>query len=108
MLILKRNTLVTPIRGPKGGYTLARHPADISLLEIFTALEGPESLVYCVDCSNCPESNYCTSRDVLKLLGETIANALMPLTLESIVKWQTLKLGKSGNLGAKTKLSPKI
>ena len=31
MLIMKRNGFVAPSRGPKGGYSLARYPADISL-----------------------------------------------------------------------------
>jgi len=38
---LRRAGLVTSKRGPGGGYTLARSPARISLLEIVEAVEGP-------------------------------------------------------------------
>jgi Rrf2 family protein len=38
---LRRAGLVTSKRGPGGGYSLARSPARISLLEIVEAMEGP-------------------------------------------------------------------
>ncbi|MGC4119085.1 MAG: Rrf2 family transcriptional regulator [Myxococcales bacterium] len=33
--------LLTSTRGPKGGFLLARSPEQITLLEVFEALEGP-------------------------------------------------------------------
>ncbi len=44
---LARAGLVTSVRGPQGGYTLARRPADISAAEIIDALEGPVALTEC-------------------------------------------------------------
>jgi Rrf2 family protein len=38
---LKRAGIVTSKRGPQGGYTLARRPADIRLGDVVRALEGP-------------------------------------------------------------------
>lgn len=38
---LLKAELVTSVAGPKGGYSLARPPADISLLEVVEASEGP-------------------------------------------------------------------
>jgi Rrf2 family protein len=38
---LRRAELVTSKRGPGGGYTLARTPAEISLREVVEAVEGP-------------------------------------------------------------------
>ena len=38
---LTREGLVAPIRGPAGGFTLGRQPDDISLLDIYEAIEGP-------------------------------------------------------------------
>lgn len=99
MLILKRKGLVIPSRGPRGGYSLARHPVDISLSEVFSALEGSEPLVCCTNCpSNCPYSDYCTSRDLLKFLSEAMVSALSSVTLESMAKRQALKLEKSISL----------
>jgi len=44
MLLLKRGGVVVSTRGMHGGYTLAKHPSDINLLEIFERLEGPLEL----------------------------------------------------------------
>ena len=40
--------LVTSERGPGGGYRLARPPGDVSLLEVFEAVEGPISVAGCL------------------------------------------------------------
>ena len=50
MLVLKQNGLVVSNRGPKGGYALAKHPADINLTELFIALEGSDTLIHCINC----------------------------------------------------------
>lgn len=39
--ILRRNNLVTSIRGASGGYKLSRPSHDIEVIEIIEALEGP-------------------------------------------------------------------
>ena len=45
--LLARAGLVTPIRGKKGGYFLARDPAAINLLELIEAVEGPIAVNFC-------------------------------------------------------------
>ena len=37
---LRRARILRSIRGPRGGYQLARPPAEIQLLQVITALEG--------------------------------------------------------------------
>ncbi len=44
---LARAGILTSISGPRGGFQLARHPGAISLLDIVTAIEGPEELFRC-------------------------------------------------------------
>ncbi|MFY9143064.1 RrF2 family transcriptional regulator [Sulfuricurvum sp.] len=39
--ILRRNNLVSSIRGASGGYRLARHAHEIEVIDIIEALEGP-------------------------------------------------------------------
>lgn len=41
---LKRALLVRSYRGSRGGYALARDPAQISVLEVLTCLDGPVEL----------------------------------------------------------------
>lgn len=40
---LRRGRLVRSQRGSKGGYLLAREPGEITLLDIVTCLEGPDT-----------------------------------------------------------------
>ncbi|HNP70612.1 MAG TPA: Rrf2 family transcriptional regulator [Kouleothrix sp.] len=41
LILLRKASLIESVRGPQGGHRLARPPAQISLLEVLTALEGP-------------------------------------------------------------------
>lgn len=45
---LARAGMVTSIRGPKGGFLLAVDAADVSLLEIYEALDGPVDQETCL------------------------------------------------------------
>lgn len=41
MVPLRKSGIVLAVRGAKGGYTLARNPAEITVLSILEALEAP-------------------------------------------------------------------
>lgn len=107
MLILKRNNLVIPSRGVRGGYSLAREPADIYLSEVFIALEESEPLLLCINCpSDCPYRDYCTGHDVLKFLAEAMLSALASFTLETVAERQAIsdKLNFAEGRGGKSSL----
>ena len=44
---LVRAEILTSTSGPRGGFQLARAPEAVSLLDIVTAIEGPEELFRC-------------------------------------------------------------
>lgn len=46
---LVRAGMVRSFRGPRGGYTLARTPGEISVLEVVEAVEGPVMLNRCLN-----------------------------------------------------------
>jgi Rrf2 family protein len=48
MALLVRSGLVSSTAGPRGGYGLARRPADISLLDVVTAVDGEVVASGCV------------------------------------------------------------
>jgi Rrf2 family cysteine metabolism transcriptional repressor len=84
---LKKAELVRSIRGPGGGFVLAREPSKIRLSQVLHALEGPLSLVDCVaDRLSCSRVNSCTAHRVWEELSETIENALDGVTLEDLIE----------------------
>lgn len=57
---LRSAGLVRSVRGPGGGYQLAKAPEDISISAIMKALEGPLAPANCVDePESCERSNFC-------------------------------------------------
>ncbi len=44
LLLLKRGGLAESARGKSGGYVLAKHPSDITLLDVIEILDGPVEL----------------------------------------------------------------
>ena len=82
---LKSAGLVRSVRGPGGGFVLARPPAQIKLSEILHAAEGPLSLVDCVaDRRACNRSKRCLARRVWRDLSGAIEDVLDNVTLEDI------------------------
>jgi len=89
---LKAAGLVNSSRGAHGGYTLAKTPSKITLREVVQALEGPLSLVECVDTPNvCQRVRFCVTRDIWKKLGEKISQTLESVTLKDMVEMQKNK-----------------
>jgi Rrf2 family protein len=46
---LARNDLFESVPGPKGGFRLARAPETISVLDVVTAIDGPEPAFRCTE-----------------------------------------------------------
>lgn len=86
LLALKNNGLLTSVRGTAGGYLLARDPAEITVYEIFTILEGSMNLVDCVtDTGSCGRSAGCVTRNIWDRLSCLIRDELDMLTLADLV-----------------------
>jgi Rrf2 family cysteine metabolism transcriptional repressor len=83
---LKSAGLVHSLRGPGGGFLLARPPVQIKLSEILQAVEGPLSLVECVtDPRACNRSKQCPARRVWQDLSSAIENVLDDVTLGDMI-----------------------
>lgn len=84
--LLARMDIVTPIRGKKGGYVLARDPKDISLLDIITAVEGPQYLNLCqYDPPKCENVDTCKVHLVWTELQEIFEKRLRSKSLAECI-----------------------
>jgi len=85
--LLKTAGFVRGTRGPKGGYILLRDPANITLLDVVQILEGPVTLVECVDRADfCPRSGNCVAQSVWSEVSEAIRDSLQKITLAEILR----------------------
>jgi Rrf2 family protein len=84
---LKGAGLVSSARGSRGGYILARPPEDITLRDIVTILEGPVSVVACVESpETCERSVSCIARQAWGEIEERLNDALRGITLKDLLQ----------------------
>jgi Rrf2 family protein len=83
---LKMNKLVKSVRGAGGGHTLAKTPSEIKLIEIIEALEGPISLVDCVDeDDSCGRIPLCATYEVWKEASTMLRQYFEKTTLQDLI-----------------------
>lgn len=85
--MLKSSGLVRSVRGPRGGYSLSRPPAEITLKEVFQTLEGPMTPAECLDHPDyCPRCSDCATREIWQQLQDAISGVLGSYTLADMVE----------------------
>lgn len=74
-------------RGKTGGYRLLRDPAEIVLLDVILATEGPLHAVACLECepNRCSRAWFCMSLPAWKGLEEVVTNYLRSVTLQQLI-----------------------
>ena len=82
---LRRRELVESVRGPGGGYKLAREPGRISVSEIILAVDEPIDATQCGGKENCRDEQKCLTHDLWATLNEKIFEYLEAVTLRSLV-----------------------
>ncbi|HEX9896091.1 MAG TPA: Rrf2 family transcriptional regulator [Dehalococcoidales bacterium] len=91
-LTLKAASLVTSVRGARGGFQLTRPPSEVKLIDIVCACEGQLSIVECVaDPESCKRSKRCATRDVWVELQAAMDGVLESQTLQDLVERQQRK-----------------
>jgi Rrf2 family cysteine metabolism transcriptional repressor len=81
--------LVEGVKGPGGGYRLARPAAAITAEDVVVAVEGPIALTECVvpeHDSPCNRADGCVTRLLWKRLSEAMTEILRSVTLADLVK----------------------
>jgi Rrf2 family protein len=81
---LRKAELIHGVRGPQGGYYLAKDPAEISAGDILRAVEGTLQPTACIDEELCPEAKACPSRRTWYALYECIIGTVDAITLADL------------------------
>lgn len=82
---LRRSGLVDSVRGPGGGYNLARQPGAISVAEIVIAINENIDATRCGGDQNCDGDERCLTHQLWEDLSERIHEFLAGISLADLV-----------------------
>ena len=82
---LRRQGLVTSMRGPGGGYRLSRAPAEIAMSQIIMAVDENVDLSKCAGKGNCTKEGRCLTHDLWMDLSTRIQSFLDDISLEEMM-----------------------
>jgi len=85
---LRRRALVESVRGPGGGYQLAREASKLSVADIISAVEEPLDSTQCGGRENCLENQRCMTHDLWEELNTTVYGFLSGVSLAQLVEKQ--------------------
>ncbi len=82
---LRRYGLVDSIRGPGGGYNLAKDPDEISVAQIVVAINENIDVTGCGSDNKCPDDEICLTHYLWEKLSDRIYEFLNSITLSDLV-----------------------
>jgi len=88
---LRRRELVESVRGPGGGYYLAREASLVSVADIVRAVEEPLDSTQCGGRENCHDNQRCMTHELWEELNETVYGFLSNVKLSALVERQRTK-----------------
>lgn len=83
---LRRNNLVESVRGPGGGYCLARPISEISVADIVVAVDEPLDATQCSGGHNCHDEHSCMTHDLWAGLNKNIYSYLASVSLAQLLE----------------------
>jgi Rrf2 family iron-sulfur cluster assembly transcriptional regulator len=85
---LRRAKLVNSVRGPGGGYCLAKPTGNITVAEIIVAVDEPIDATQCGGKENCNDDRRCVTHDLWATLNEKMNDYLSSVSLADVVAHQ--------------------
>ena len=82
---LRRNHLVASVRGPGGGYRLAKAASEICVAEIIDSVDENVDATRCGGRSDCQHGEICLTHELWTDLSEQIHQFLSSIDLASII-----------------------
>lgn len=88
---MRRRALVNSVRGPGGGYRLAKDMGRVSVADIIAAVDEPIDSTRCGGKENCHDDKKCITHDLWAKLNQHIFDYLDAVTLKQLVDDQKAK-----------------
>ncbi len=85
--VLRAGGILISEKGHGGGFSLAKNPKNINILEVVELVEGKISLVDClVNYTICDNIPTCVTHDIWREINDTIIANLKKITLKSLIE----------------------
>lgn len=82
---LRKHNIVIAVRGPGGGYYLARPASMISVADIIVAVDEQMDATLCGGKGNCDDNKQCTTHDLWMGLNEILHKYMAEISLQQLV-----------------------
>ncbi len=92
---LRRHKLVDSVRGPGGGYCIARPLELVAVADIIRAVDEQLDATQCGGRENCHDESRCMTHDLWSTLNAKMFEYLASVTLADLVKRERTKHGAS-------------
>ena len=88
---LRKQGLVSSVRGPGGGYRIAKAHSEISVSDIITAVDEQIDATQCGGSENCHDDGRCMTHELWASLNNKILEYLSGVSLADMVNMQRNK-----------------
>lgn len=95
--MLKKAGYIDTVRGPHGGYLLARPPEEITVGMVLRTLEGEITTSECVNKEVCSRESICATRNIFEKIENSINDVIDNITLADMYKEQKTILTEEKN-----------
>lgn len=82
---LRKHNIVIAVRGPGGGYYLARPASMISIADIIVAVDEQMDATLCGGKGNCDDNKQCTTHDLWMGLNDILHKYMAGISLQQLV-----------------------
>ncbi|MBH59943.1 MAG: hypothetical protein CL907_02050 [Dehalococcoidia bacterium] len=82
--LLEKN-FIKSVRGPKGGYSLAKNPSEISIADVIHGLDKTMAPVSCIEFPDlCEVSGQCSQQDMWSDVEKTLVSKLETISVQDL------------------------
>jgi Rrf2 family transcriptional regulator, iron-sulfur cluster assembly transcription factor len=88
---LRKSKLVEGMRGPGGGYRLARPAGEITIAEIISAVDEQIDMTRCHGKKDCQNGEKCLTHELWADLSQQLYTFLQGITLGQMIEWPAVQ-----------------